>query len=106
MRTLTKRIALVALMAGAVVSAETYKFQLGAPATVGSTQLKPGHYVLDVNGNNAVLKTKSGKAIDAKTMVEKTDMTRVTMVGIAGDNGASVLKDVTPAKSGIKVVFE
>lgn len=105
MSTLLNRIVLVAFICGAVVSAETYKFQLGTAVSIGTTQLKPGRYVLDVNGNTAVLKDKSGKTIDAKTTVEKAGMTTVTMVGLTGANGASQLKDVTPAKSGIRVVF-
>jgi len=94
-------------MVGSLFAAETYKFQLSDKVMVGTTELKPGKYLLEVDGANAVLKDKSGKAIEAKAKVEQTpNKANVTFVGITGDAGAKKLGSVIPAGSQVRVVFE
>ena len=46
---------MLGLLAGSLAAAGTFKFQLSDKVQVGQTQLKPGQYVLDVNGSAAVL---------------------------------------------------
>lgn len=58
-----KLIVLFAVVALSVASAaeKTYKFTLQEPATVNGTQLKPGDYKVQVEGDKATL--KMGKTV-------------------------------------------
>ena len=89
------------------MAAETYKFQLSDKVKAGQTELKPGKYLLEVDGAKAVLKDKSGNAIAVNAKVEQTpNKANVTFVGITGDPGAKKLGSVIPAGSQVRVVFE
>ena len=101
------RVLILGLLAGSLVAAETYKFQLSDKVQVGQTELKPGKYSLEVSGPNVVLKDKAGKTIEAKAKVEQTpNKSAVTFVGISGDAGARKLGSVIPAGAQVRVVFE
>lgn len=101
------RVLILGLLAGSLVAAETYKFQLSDKVQVGQTELKPGKYSLEVSGANVVLKDKAGKTIEAKAKVEQTpNKSAVTFVGISGDAGARKLGSVIPAGAQVRVVFE
>jgi len=98
---------MLGLLAGSLAAAGTFKFQLSDKVQVGQTQLKPGQYVLDVNGSAAVLKDKAGKTIDAKAKVEQTtSKAAVTTYSLSGDPGALKLSSVTPGGEQIRVQFE
>jgi len=107
MRHLFTRFLTVGLLAGSLVAAGTYKFELSDKVQAGQTQLQPGKYSLDVNGTTAVLKDKAGKTIDVKSKVEQTpNKSAVTFVGVTGDAGAKKLGSVILAGTQIRVVFE
>ncbi|MEP6963146.1 MAG: hypothetical protein ABI995_13785, partial [Acidobacteriota bacterium] len=56
------------VFAGAILSAASqYKIELLRPTMVGSTQLKPGNYTLEVDGGKAMI--KNGKNVVAETTV-------------------------------------
>ena len=105
MRPLFARILTFALLAGSLVAAETYKFQLAGKVQAGQTQLKPGTYSLDVDGSTAVLKDRAGKTIDVKAKVEQTpDKAPQTLIGMKGEPRR--LASVTLGGTNIRVAFE
>ncbi len=104
---MTTRFLIVGLLAGTLVAAGTYKFQLSDNVRAGQAELKPGKYLLEVDGSNAVLKDKSGKTIDVKAKVEQTSRkSAVTFIDVNGDQGEKRLGSVTPAGGEVRVVFE
>jgi hypothetical protein len=95
------------LLAGSLVAAQTYKIQLSDPVHAGQAVLKPGKYLLEVDGSNAVLKDKAGNTIDVKAKVEQTSQkAAVTFVGMSGVDGEKKLDSVIPEGSQVRVVFE
>jgi len=107
MKHFLKRFLIVGLLAGSLVAAQTYKIELSDKVQVGQTVLKPGKYLLVVDGTSAVLKDKAGSAADVKGKVEQVPQkAAVTFVGISGDQGAKTLNSIIPAGSQIRVVFE
>ncbi|HTP89565.1 MAG TPA: hypothetical protein VMJ34_21600 [Bryobacteraceae bacterium] len=98
---------MAALLAGAVLSAETFKVNITDKVQVGQTQLQPGKYLLEVDGSSAVLKDKSGKAIDAKTKVEQTDKkASETKIGVKTSQATELLESITPKGGRVRVTFE
>jgi hypothetical protein len=105
MRPLFARILTFALLAGSLVAAETYKFQLLNNVKAGQTQLQPGTYSLDVDGASAVLKDRAGKTIDVTAKVEQTPgKAPQTLIGMRGEPRR--LASVTLEGTKIRVVFE
>jgi hypothetical protein len=103
MRHLFARILTFALLAGSLVAAETYKFQLSEKVQAGQTQLRPGTYSLIVDGSTAVLKDKAGNTINVKANIEQEPKkASETSIGMRGEQLASV----TFRGTHIRVVFE
>ena len=106
MRTLVIGI-LAATLLAFTAAAETYKFEIADPVKVGKTDLKPGKYAVDVDGDKASLKDKKGNAIDVKAKVEQAQGTaKTTLLGLSRDSGAQKLESVRPGGTSIRVVFE
>ena len=107
MRSLSVKLMLAGVLAGSLLSAETYKVRLNDKVQLGQTQLQPGKYLLEVDGANAVLKDKSGKAIEAKAKVEQTnEKASATKIGVSTSAGTEQLKSITPSGGRVRVVFE
>jgi len=107
MSSIATRFLVLGALAASLVAGETLKFQLSDRVHVGQTELKPGKYLVDVNGTNAVLKDKSGKTIDVKARVEQTSYKlAVTTMDITGEGSQRRLASVTPGGSSYRVVFE
>jgi len=85
-----KRLALVALVSVALLSAKTYSFSTLHPATAGSVQLKPGDYKVKMDGSQVVLTCNDGKQIEITARVEtgdrKYDETSVLTATVDGSN--------------------
>lgn len=105
MRHLFARIFTVALLAGSLVAAQTYKFQLQDKMQAGQTQLKPGTYSLVVDGSTAVLKDKAGNKIEVKaTIEEQPNKAPQTSFGMIGE--PRKLGSVSFGGTHIRAVFE
>ena len=105
MRHFFPAILAVALLAGSLAAAETYKFQLTEKLLAGQTQLQPGTYSLSVDGSTVVLLGKGGKTIDVKANVEQLPKKAPdTLIGMKGE--PRKLGSVTIAGTKIRVVFE
>ena len=101
------RLLTVGMLAGAIATAATYKVQLADRVQAGKSELQPGKYILDVDGTNAVLKDKSGNAIDVTAKVEQLpNKAPVTIIGTTGEAGAKKLASITLGRTQIRVVFE
>jgi hypothetical protein len=61
MRIMKLTFGLTALALGLASAASSHSFDLKKPVTIGSTQLQPGSYRVEMQGDKAVLKT--GKSV-------------------------------------------
>jgi hypothetical protein len=105
MRHLFASIFTFALLAGSLVAAQTYKFQLPEKVQAGQTQLQAGTYSLILDGSTAVLKDRAGNTIDVKSNIEEEPKkASVTLVGMRSE--PRQLASVTLAGTHIRVVFE
>jgi hypothetical protein len=96
------------LVAGlAVASARSYTVSLFAPAMVGSTELKPGDYKIEVNEQTAVI--RSGKVQAESTVkVEQGDSKfDRTVVKYVNDGGGKVMhiQEIRIGGTKTKLVF-
>jgi hypothetical protein len=70
--TLTKLTLGFATLGLGILSAASYTFTLTDPAWVGNTQLKPGEYKVELQGNEAIF--KNGKqTVEAPAVEQKAD---------------------------------
>lgn len=63
--------ALVATVASSPLWAKTYSFRLSQAASINGTQLTPGAYKLELNGNNEALIYRNGKLLTKATVEVK-----------------------------------
>ena len=100
--TICTTLTLAAVSAGA---AQSYKVQIANPAWVGSTELKPGEYRLELEGGKAIL--KNGKNIvevpaKAETSSRKHPMTALT---ISNREQKPVLREIRIGGTPTTIVF-
>ena len=101
------RLLTVGLLAGSLAVAATFKFNLPDRVQAGKTQLEPGKYSLDVNGQAVVLKDKAGKAIDVKAKVaQNASKAPATTYAISEEGGVKRLSSITLGGSQLRVLFE
>ena len=89
----------------AVASAKTYSIDLFEPAVLGSMQLTPGHYTVDVVDQKAVL--RSGKVkCEAPVKVETAD-SKYNSTSVRYDNGDGKMhiQEIHVGGSKTKLVF-
>jgi hypothetical protein len=100
------RLLLVFLAAGlAVVSARTYGIDLFQPVMLGSTELKPGHYTVEVEGDKA--KLRNGK-LEGEAPVKMEDGDRKydrTSVVLLNDGGQMHIQEIHIGGTKTKLVF-
>ena len=107
MKHIIARVLIIGLLAVSIASAETYKFHIADKVQAGQSQLKPGNYLLDVDGTKAVLKDNKGNTIDVKAKAEQVpSRAKATMIGVSHDNGVTRLTSVLLAGTSVRVVFE
>jgi hypothetical protein len=103
-----KLLVVFATLALAVVSAadKTYNVSLNEPASVNGTQLKPGDYKLQVEGDKAVLKMGKKTVVESPAKVEtaehKFDTTSVT---IDSSNNQAKISEIRIGGTNTRIVF-
>jgi hypothetical protein len=103
---LSKLMLLLGTFALAVASAaSTYSVTLAQPSTIGGTELKAGDYKLQVEGQQATL--KSGKnTVQAAVKVETGDQKfATTAVVYASADGKNRIAEIRLGGTNTKVVF-
>jgi hypothetical protein len=87
-------------------AASSHSVNFSKPAIVGNTEIKPGDYKLELNGNKAVL--KRGKTeVEAEVTVENgaTKFTQ-TSACCLGDDGKYRLQEIRVGGTNTKVTFK
>ena len=87
--------ALVATVASSPLWAKTYSFRLSQAASINGTELTPGVYKLELNGNNEALIYRNGKMV-TKATVEVKPRTN-------GSTRSSVLREADGAITEIRL---
>jgi hypothetical protein len=105
MKQFLTRFLIAGLLTSSLLVAQTYKIHVVDKVQVGSTQLTPGGYLLEVDGANAVLKDKAGNTIDSKAKVEQTSQ-KAPETSLEVNTATQQLTAITPGGSRIRVVFE
>jgi len=101
-----KRLLLAFALAGlAVASAKTYTFDLFQPAMLGSIELAPGHYSVDVADMKAVF--RNGRIHgEAPVKMEDADAKyNRTSVLLMNDGGQMHIQEIHIAGTKMKLVF-
>lgn len=102
-----KRIVMFGLLAIALASAKTYTFTISDPAQAGTAQLKPGEYLLRLDGAHVALMNKDGSQIAAAATVEETDRKFEQTSIITSDvDGIHRIESIQLHGSKNKVVFQ
>jgi hypothetical protein len=103
---LSKLIVTFGTLALAIASAaNSYRVTLFQPSYVGSSELKPGDYKIEVNGDKAII--KAGKnTVEAAVKVETADEKYPsTAVRYANDSGKSRIEEIRLGGTNTKLVF-
>jgi hypothetical protein len=102
-----KYIGLFALLGASVLSAKTYRFTVLDPSQVGTVQLKPGDYRVQVEGSQVVLKDSRGHQIDTAATMETLDhKAHQTVILSSNADGQRHITSIEFAGSHEKIVFE
>jgi hypothetical protein len=98
--------AFVSLAAGlAVAGAKTYAIDLFQPVMLGSTELKPGHYTIAVEGDKAVLrngKLEGEASVKMEDAGQKYDRTSILLLN---DGGQMHISEIHIGGTKTKLVF-
>ena len=79
-------ICVVGLSSIGIASAKAYTFALTAPTKAGTTVLKPGEYLVSVNGDQAVFTNEGGTSVSVPVKVEQSEKKFAsTTVDTSGD---------------------
>jgi hypothetical protein len=96
----------VGMAAGlAIASAKTYAIDLFQPVMLGSTELKPGHYTVAVDGDKAVV--RNGK-LEGQATVKMEDGDRKydrTSVVLLNSDGQMHIQEIHIGGTKMKLVF-
>lgn len=84
-------LALVAALAASPVMAKTHSFKLHRDAKINSTQLNPGTYKLELNGNGEGLIYRNNKLV-TKAAVEVKPRTNGISRGVEFDSDRNVVE--------------
>ncbi len=101
-----KRLVFLFLAIGvAIASAKSYSIDLFQPSLLGSTELAPGHYNVDVNGDKAVIRNGRihGEAPVKVESVEKKYNS--TTVRFANADGKMHIQEIHVGGTTTKLVF-
>src|SRR5713226_8957980 len=103
---MTTRLLFAFAVAGlAMASAKSYSIDLFQPAVLGSTELAPGHYSVDVDDQKAVI--RNGKIHgEAPVKVESADKKyNTTTVRFANGDGKYHIQEIHVGGTKTKLVF-
>ena len=102
-----RRVAVLLVAAGLIVSAKTYSFSVDRTTQIGTTELKPGEYKVKVDGTQVVLIDRAGHQIETTAKVEPADHKfMATAVTISTQDGGAKILAIELGGSTTKVVFE
>ena len=89
-----------------LASAKSYEFSLTQPTTVGSTQLQPGTYKMELGDSKVTLTGNKGQTVEAKAKIEtvekKFDRTSILSKKV---NGADQIDEIHLGGTKTKVEF-
>ena len=87
-------------------AASSHTVNFSKPAIVGNTELKPGDYKLELNGNKAIL-THGKIAVEAEVTVE-TGATKFSQTSACclGEDGKYRLQEIRVGGTNTKVTFK
>ena len=90
-----RRFAITALVFAAVAIGETaHRITLEKPAVVNGTELKPGEYKVEINGDKVTISNKK-TSVDTTARIESAaEKFRSTTVCCLGDNGKYNLQEI------------
>jgi hypothetical protein len=104
---MTKTLLTWMTVAVAVASAasKTYSVSIASPAWLGSNELKPGDYKLEIEGDHAVL--RNGKAVlNVPAKIEASSQKHIaTAVTIDNQGSKPVLREIEVGGTPTTVVF-
>ncbi len=94
------------LAAGLAIAADSYSINFAKPVVVGSTEMKPGDYKLELDGNKATLRNKKN-SVEADVTVENAgEKYRLTSSCCLGDDGKYHLQEIRVGGTNTKVLFK
>jgi hypothetical protein len=94
------------LAAGLAVAGPRYNVTLHQASTVNGTQLKPGDYKIEVNGDKATI-TSGKTSVEAPVKVEDGDEKyKATTVRYATGNGSYQVDEIRLGGTKTKLVFD
>jgi hypothetical protein len=102
----TRFLVLFACIGLAVASASSYRVNLYQPVMLGSTELAPGEYKVEVVGDKAVI--RNGR-VDAQAPVKvETTPSKIsaTSTKLTMDGGKAKLAEISIGGTNTKLVFE
>ena len=103
MKKLVLTFATVALTVAS--AADTYHFTLQEPASLNGTQLKPGNYKIDIEGDKAIV--KSGKTVvESPAKLETVDRKyTITTVDLDSINSKPRISEIHVGGTKARIIF-
>jgi hypothetical protein len=91
-----------------IASAKTYDITLDTTTKVGSVELKPGKYSLEVMDNSKVrFKASNGQAVEASAKVSTTEKKfQATQIDLKQVNGTAEVNEIDLGGTKTKILFE
>jgi hypothetical protein len=103
---MTKKLAFAFLvLALTVACAKTYWVTLYQPSVVAGTELKPGDYRLDLNGDQVTLKNGKHLAQSTVKLEENGERYGRTSVRYAHNDGKYTVQEIRLGGTNVKLVF-
>ncbi|MCC6860105.1 MAG: hypothetical protein IT158_16180 [Bryobacterales bacterium] len=100
-----KLMFLFMVLAVSFASAKTYSITLFQPSVVAGTELKPGDYKLDVNGEKVVISKGSQKVESAVKVENNGERFRSTTVRYATGEGKYTVQEIRLGGTNTKLMF-
>lgn len=103
---MTKIVLTFLLAVGIASAADSWRVNIPTATWVGTTELQPGDYKVEVEGSKAMF-TQKGKAVAevAAKMEEGQQKNRQTALGVSNANGKRTLIDIRIGGTNSKIVI-
>ena len=99
-------VAFVVFAVALAWAASSHTVNFSKPAIIGSTEIKPGDYKLELNGNKAIL-TKGKTTVEADVTVEEgANKFYQTSACCLGEDGKYRLQEIRVGGTNTKVTFK
>lgn len=93
-------------LAVAGAASNDYKVTLSSPTWVGTTQLSPGDYRIQVEDNRAVIKSRNRQVAEAPARIETSPQKySLTSLSIVQEDNKPVLKEVRVGGTTTRIVI-